>query len=223
MSFVEALIDEAKVAVQLNHAHVAHVYDLNRVNDVYFIVMEFVDGKDLFKLMYEAAEREISLPLGVVLYIAEAVALGLNYCHSKKTTTVDQMNLVHRDISPQNVFISWEGEVKILDFGIAKVSNRNRQTEAGVIKGKLQYMSPEQLNGEGFDHRSDLFSAGICLYEMLAGEMAYQEDDTLTLLRKVREADVRPLETLRPDLPSSMARMVRRALARTSSTPFRFW
>ena len=166
--------------------------------------MEFVDGKDLFKLMYEAAEREISLPLGVVLYIAEAVALGLNYCHSKKDHYGRPMNLVHRDISPQNVFISWEGEVKLLDFGIAKVSNRNRQTEAGVIKGKLQYMSPEQLNGEGFDHRSDLFSAGICIYEMLAGEMAYQEDDTLTLLRKIREADVSPLETLRPDLPPSI-------------------
>ena len=219
-NFVEGLIDEAKVAVQLNHAHVAHVYDLNRVNDVYFIVMEFVDGRDLFKLMYEAAEREISLPLGVVLYITEAVALGLNYCHSKKDHYGRQMNLVHRDISPQNVFISWEGEIKILDFGIAKVSNRNRQTEAGVIKGKLQYMSPEQLNGEGFDHRSDLFSAGICLYEMLAGEMAYQEDDTLTLLRKIREADVRPLETLRPDLPPSITKVVRRALSRSPAQRF---
>ena len=219
-NFVDALIEEAKVAVQLNHAHVAHVYDLNRVNDVYFIVMEFVDGKDLFKLMYEAAEREISLPLGVVLYIAEAVALGLNYCHSKKDHYGRPMNLVHRDISPQNVFISWEGEVKLLDFGIAKVSNRNRQTEAGVIKGKLQYMSPEQLNGEGFDHRSDLFSAGICLYEMLAGEMAYQEEDTLMLLRKIREADVRPLETLRPDLPASIIEVVRRALARIPANRF---
>ena len=170
--------------MQLSHPNIAQVHDLGKVDNIYFIVMDFIDGKDLIdfssSLLLGSKDSYGNCPL------AEQIASGLNYCHERKDHYGRPMNLVHRDVSPQNVYLSWQGDVKILDFGIAKVSHRLRHTEAGVIKGKLQYMSPEQVTGEPLDARSDLFSCGICLFEMLAGEMA-RMTPTPCLLDKIRE------------------------------------
>ena len=152
-AFIDALIQEAKIAVQLSHPNIGQVHDLGKVGDVYFIVMDFIDGKDLYRLLFESSQQSRSIPTPIALFIAERVAAGLGYCHERKDHYGRAMNLVHRDVSPQNIFLSWHGEIKILDFGIAKVSHRLRHTEAGVIKGKLQYMSPEQISGQPLDAR----------------------------------------------------------------------
>ena len=211
--FVQSLVEEAKVAVQLSHPNVGQVFDLGLIDSVYFIVMEFIDGKDLHRLLFESSQQNKQIPVPVALYVAECVASGLVYCHQRKDHYGRPMNLIHRDVSPQNIFLSWNGDVKLLDFGIAKVSNRLRHTEAGVIKGKLQYMSPEQITGGSVDGRSDLFSCGICLYEMLAGEMAYREGDALELLEKIRTATLTPLDRLRDGLEPSIHELVRKALS----------
>ncbi len=211
-SFIESLVQEAKVAVQLSHPNIGQVHDLGKVDGVYFIVMDFIDGKDLYRLLFESSQQNRTFPVDVALFIAEQVASGLGYCHQRKDHYGRPMNLVHRDVSPQNIFLSWQGEVKILDFGIAKVSHRLRHTEAGVIKGKLQYMSPEQISGTKLDSRSDLFSCGICLFEMLAGEMARGEADPLDLLDKIRRAEFKSLHTLRPELDLRIVQIVERLL-----------
>ena len=211
--FIRGLVEEAKIAVQLSHPNVGQVFDLGLVDNTYFIVMEFIDGKDLHRLLFESSQQGKIIPVSTALYVAECVAMGLAHCHTKKDHYGRPMNLIHRDVSPQNVFLSWNGEVKLLDFGIAKVNNRLRHTEAGVIKGKLQYMSPEQITGSEVDGRSDLFSCGICLYEMLAGEMAYQDLDALGLLERIRSATLTPIEKLRPNLDPSIVATLHRALA----------
>lgn len=218
--FIESLVQEAKVAVQLSHPNIGQVHDLGKVDNVYFIVMDFIDGKDLYRLLFEASQQNRPFPVDVALFIAEQVASGLGYCHERRDHYGRAMNLVHRDVSPQNIFLSWQGEVKILDFGIAKVSHRLRHTEAGVIKGKLQYMSPEQISGGKLDSRSDLFSCGICLFEMLAGEMARGEADPLDLLDRIRRAEFKSLHTLRPELDLRIVQVVERSLSRHPADRF---
>ena len=212
-TFIDSLIQEAKVAVQLSHPNIAQVHDLGKVDNIYFIVMDFIDGKDLYRLLFESSHQGQKIPTEIALFIAEQIASGLNYCHERKDHYGRPMNLVHRDVSPQNVYLSWQGDVKILDFGIAKVSHRLRHTEAGVIKGKLQYMSPEQVTGEPLDARSDLFSCGICLFEMLAGEMARNDADPLDLLDKIRRAEFKSLRTMRPDLDGRVIDLVEKSLS----------
>ncbi len=212
--FVDMLIDEAKIAVQLSHGNIAQVFDLGCIEGTYYIAMEFIDGKDLYQLLVQCSELEVSIPFDVVAYIAMETAAGLQYAHHKSDNYGRPINLIHRDISPQNVLVSYDGEVKIVDFGIAKASRRSRETESGVIKGKFFYMSPEQAWGDDIDARTDIFSAGICLYEMITGEMLYNEEKALVLLDKVRKAEIPPMRQKRRDLPPSLEQIVLRALSR---------
>jgi serine/threonine protein kinase len=161
--FVQMLIDEAKISVQLQHVNIAHVFDLGRVEDTYYIAMEFVDGSDLFKILRKSSEQDRHMPIECATYIAKEVCSGLDYAHHKRDAAGRSMGIVHRDVSPQNVLISHAGEVKLVDFGIAKATMRAKQTAVGVIKGKYYYMSPEQAWGDPVDHRTDIFSAGILL------------------------------------------------------------
>lgn len=212
--FIQMLIDEAKISVQLQHVNIAQTFDLGRVGDTYYITMEYVDGADLYKLLRRASEADIITPVDVAAYIGKEMANGLDYAHRKRDMSGSPMNIVHRDISPQNVLISHSGEVKLVDFGIAKATMRARQTAVGVIKGKYYYMSPEQAWGEHVDHRSDIFSAGIVLYESLVGQMLYLEEDLHKLLEMVRRADIAPPTSLRPDIPPQLSKIVMHALAR---------
>ena len=218
--FVQMLVDEAKLTVQLQHVNIAQVFDLGRVGDTFYITMEFVDGVDLYKILRRASEIDLPMPIEVAVHIAREVAAGLEYAHAKGDDMGKPLGIVHRDISPQNILISHAGEVKVVDFGIAKAASRAKQTAVGVIKGKYYYMSPEQAWGDPLDHRTDLFSAGILLYEMLAGQMLYLEEDLHRLLDMVRKADIAPPSTKRPDVPPELDRLVMRALSKKPENRF---
>jgi serine/threonine-protein kinase len=212
--FVRMLIDEAKLAVQLQHANIVQTYDLGVVEGRYYIAMELVDGADLYKVLRTASERGRDFPLDVAAFITSEVATGLDYAHRKNDPIGRPLQIVHRDVSPQNVLVSREGEVKIVDFGIAKAALRGQQTQAGVIKGKYFYMSPEQAWGDSVDARTDVFSTGILLHEMLVGEMLYLEEDLDRLLKLVRAADVEPPSRKRPSVPPELDAIVMKALAK---------
>ncbi len=212
--FIDMLVDEAKIAVQLSHVNVGQIFDLGHIDGTYYIAMEFIDGKDLYQLLVKCSELDIAIPFDVIAFIAMETCAGLQYAHTKSDNYGRPLNLIHRDISPQNILISYDGEVKIVDFGIAKASQRSRETESGVIKGKFFYMSPEQAWGDDIDGRTDIFSTGICLYEMITGQMLYNEDKALALLDMVRRAEIPDMRGLRPDLPPALAQITLKALAR---------
>jgi serine/threonine protein kinase len=210
--FVQMLIDEAKITVQLSHVNIAQTFDLGRVGNTYYITMEFVEGCDLYKLLRTGAELDIDVPIDVAAFIVKESATGLDYAHRKRDPMGRPLRIVHRDVSPQNILISGVGEVKVIDFGIAKATMRAQETQAGVIKGKYYYMSPEQAWGETLDARTDVFSTGIILYELLTGQMLYLEEDLHLLLDMVREAQIAPPSSLRRDIPPDLEAIVMRAL-----------
>ncbi|MSP73908.1 MAG: PEGA domain-containing protein [Myxococcales bacterium] len=212
--FIEMLIDEARISVELSHSNVAQIFDLGKVDDHYFIAMEFIDGRDLYRTMKRMKERRIQIPVDGAAYLISECCAGLDYAHRKKDTRGRPMNIIHRDISPQNVLVSFEGESKLVDFGIAKAALRGYETESGIIKGKFYYMSPEQARGDPLDHRTDVFSLGIVMYELLTGELLYKDEDDATLLSRVRKADILPPSMLRPDIPNSVERIVMKTLSK---------
>ncbi|MBI3071455.1 MAG: serine/threonine protein kinase [Deltaproteobacteria bacterium] len=212
--FIKMLIDEAKINVQLTHLNIAQVFDLGRVDDAYYIALEFIDGRDLYRMQRRLGERGDAFSLEAALYVTHEIVCGLDYAHTKRDVTGRELRIVHRDVSPQNVLVSFDGQVKLIDFGIAKAATRTRETETGVIKGKFSYMSPEQAWGDPIDHRSDLFSAGIVLYELLTGRMLYDEPDDLKLLDLIRKADIVPPSTRRAEIPVEIDGIVLKALAR---------
>jgi serine/threonine protein kinase len=210
--FIQMLVDEAKIAVQLTHGNIAQTFDLGRVGETYYITMEYVDGADLYKILRRGSERDLEMPLDVCAFIGKEVASALDHAHRKKDHVGKPLGIVHRDVSPQNVLISYSGEVKLVDFGIAKATMKARQTAVGVIKGKYYYMSPEQAWGDPIDYRSDIFSAGIVLYEMITGQMLYLEEDLHKLLDMARKADIAPPSKLRKGVPPQLERIIMHAL-----------
>jgi serine/threonine protein kinase len=218
--FTDLLVEEAKISVLLTHVNIGQIFDLGIVDGTYYIALEYIEGADAFRLLRKAGEVSFTLPLDVCMFIAAEVCHGLDYAHRKRDAEGRPLGIVHRDISPQNVLVSFHGEVKIVDFGIAKAALRTGQTEAGVIKGKYYYMSPEQAWGDPMDHRSDIFSAGIVLYELLIGEMLYREDSIPALLDRVRKADIAPPARRRADVPPALSAIVMRALAREPERRF---
>jgi serine/threonine protein kinase len=219
--FIQMLIDEAKITVQLQHVNIAQTFDLGRVGEHYYITMEFVDGCDLYQLLRRSSEHDVETPADICAFIAKEVATGLDYAHRKRDHRGNPLGIVHRDVSPQNVLLSHAGEVKLVDFGIAKATMRARQTAVGVIKGKYYYMSPEQAWGDSLDHRSDVFSAGILLYEMLTGQMLYLEEDVQKLLGMVRKANIPPPSTLRSGIPPQLERIVMHCLQKRPDDRYR--
>jgi TonB family protein len=211
--FVGMFIDEAKLAAQLNHPNIIHIYDLGKISRDYYIAMEFVEGKDLRSLLNAARRQGTSLPMGLALLIASRLADALDYAHNKRDFDGRGMGLVHRDVSPQNVLLSLDGDVKLCDFGIAKAVSKAAQTQIGALKGKLQYMSPEQAWGKAVDQRSDLFSLGAILFEMLTGERLFTGDTEISVLESVRQARVRSVRQVDPSVPLEIDEIVDRALA----------
>jgi serine/threonine protein kinase len=212
--FIQMLVDEAKIAVQLTHGNIAQTFDLGRVGETYYITMEYVDGADLYKLLRRASEQDLDMPLDVCAFIGKQISSALDHAHRKRDHTGASLGIVHRDVSPQNVLVSYSGEVKLVDFGIAKATMKARQTAVGVIKGKYYYMSPEQAWGAPIDHRSDIFSAGIVVYEMITGQMLYLEEDLHKLLELARSAQIEPPSKLRRGVPPQLERIVMNALAK---------
>jgi serine/threonine protein kinase len=212
--FIQMLVSEAKLSVLLTHRNIVQTFDLGSLERTYFIVMEYVEGADCFSLTKRIRAHKKDLPFDVCAYIMAEVCSGLDYAHRRRSNDGRALNIVHRDISPQNVLISFAGEVKIADFGIAKFAMREEETLTGVIKGKYHYMSPEQSWGDPTDRRSDIFSAGIVLYEMLTGDMLYQTGNIPLLLDMVRKAEIPPPNTRRADVPWELTDIVMRAVAK---------
>lgn len=210
--FVAMLIDEAKIAVKLAHANICQVLDLGLIDGRYYIAMEYVDGADLNRVVNRSLQEGIAIPYDVVASIGADICAGLDYAHAKVDEDGYPLRIVHRDVSPANILLSNAGEVKIVDFGVAKAASRSQHTTVGVVKGKYQYMSPEQVTGGVLDHRTDIFSTGIVLYETIAGQMMYPEGPDM--LERIRLASMRPLEQLRPSVPRELGEIIRRALAR---------
>ncbi|MFT5354545.1 MAG: hypothetical protein ACI9KE_001751 [Polyangiales bacterium] len=216
-TFIQMLVDEAKLSVLLTHVNVAQTFDLGCIEDNYFIVMEFVEGADASQVLRKVMDQQVRIPVDLCAYIVSELCHGLDYAHRKRAPSGDPLNIVHRDVSPQNVLVSFAGEVKVADFGIAKAAQRTGQTEAGVIKGKYFYMSPEQAWADPLDARSDVFSAGIVLHELLTGEMVYEADNLPKLLERVRKADVSAPSKSRRDVPPELDEIVMKALHKQPS------
>lgn len=210
--FTTMFIDEAKVAAQLSHRNIVHIYDLGKIENSYFIAMEYMEGTDLRKVIHEAKEKNEKIPIPIGLFIASQVASALDYAHNKKDPEGKPLNIVHRDVSPQNILISKDGEIKICDFGIAKAASKASHTRAGSLKGKLQYMSPEQAWGKLVNFKSDIFSLGIVLYEMFTGKHLFEGDSELSILEKVRHPKFQPLSKLIKDCPPELENIIEKAL-----------
>lgn len=218
--FVQMLVEEAKISVQLNHVNIAQTFDLGCIDDTYYIAMEYVEGGDAFRVEKRAREKKLAIPVDICCYIAAEICNGLGYAHRKRDAEGNPLGIVHRDISPQNVLVSYAGEVKIVDFGIAKAALRGGQTEVGVIKGKYYYMSPEQAWGDPVDQRTDVFATGLLLHELLTGEMVYQEDNVPALLDKVRKAQIQSPRVRRKDVTEELAAVILKACAKEASDRF---
>jgi serine/threonine protein kinase/Tfp pilus assembly protein PilF len=212
-NLITAFIDEAKLAALLHHENIVQIYDFGSMDDQYFIAMEYLFGKDLRTIRQTAKKRDMPLGMENILYIIARICAGLDYSHNLKDLQGQPLNIIHRDINPQNIFITYEGQVKIIDFGIAKAANHNTKTRENLIKGKLAYMSPEQANGQCIDHRSDIFSTGIIFYELLAVRRMF-EGETMHVLSLVREAQYDPPEEVIPNLPAKLNNILKKALAK---------
>ncbi|ACL04394.1 serine/threonine protein kinase with FHA domain [Desulfatibacillum aliphaticivorans] len=209
---VESFIYEARLAAHLQHENIIRTYDFGRMQDDYFISMEFLFGKNLRFVLEQAKAKRISLGMGNILHVMALVCSGLDYAHSLKDFAGNDLSIVHRDISPPNIFITYDGHVKVVDFGVAKAASKNSTTQHGVIKGKVAYMSPEQALGQEIDHRSDIFAVGSILYEMVTGKMMY-EGETMQVLAKAQKAEFEPAENL-ANISKGLAIVLKRALAK---------
>lgn len=220
--FITMFIDEAKIAVQLNHANIAQIFDLGKIEDTYFIALEYVYGKDLRAIFERLRKRGEIMPIPAACYIITQVCEGLDYAHRKKDSMGRDLNIVHRDVSPQNILVSYEGDVKVIDFGIAKAANKASKTQAGILKGKFGYMSPEQVRGLPLDRRSDIFSLGIIFYEILTGERLFVGESDFSTLEKVRNVEIMPPTAYNRNIPDSLEKIILKALAKDADDRYQY-
>jgi serine/threonine protein kinase len=213
--FLEMFVDEAKMVAGLAHPNIVHIFDLGRIETSYFIAMEYVHGRDLRTIQKRAREKGLRMPLDLSLRVVSQVCSALEYAHRKKDERGRPMEIVHRDVSPQNILISFEGDVKLVDFGIAKAATKASSTDRGALRGKLLYMSPEQAWGRPIDRRSDVFSLAIVLYELVTDTKPFLAGGTeVSILEMVRQCLVTPPREINPRVPEALDRVVMRALAR---------
>ncbi len=211
-NLISMLVNEAKVSVSLRHPNIVPIYDFGRVGDSYYIAMEFVRGKNLKDIVQECRRRGMWISPKLALFIMMEVLEALAYAHNRRDNFNQPLEIVHRDVSPQNIMISESGSVKILDFGIAKVRGKAAETQTGILKGKFGYMSPEQAKGKRVDARTDIFSAGILLYEMLTLENPFLADTELETLRNVKRAKYVNPRLLNKTIPKSIEKIISKAL-----------
>ncbi len=225
--FVDMFVHEAKLAVRLSHANIVQVFDLGKASggeggvgsDAYYMAMEYVQGLDLASVLGRSRRSQGGLPIQLGAYVASEVAKGLDHAHRRRDEQMRPLGIVHRDVSPQNVLLSFEGEVKVTDFGIAKARGAldrsgHEDTHARALQGKFGYMSPEQAQGESVDARSDLFSLGTILYECVAGVNPFSGPTTFETLRRVQACEYPPVELLRPEVPPELVGILKIAMAK---------
>jgi serine/threonine protein kinase len=210
--FVDMFIDEAKMVAGLTHPNIVQIFDLGRLDKSYYIAMEYVHGRDLRTILRRGRDRGLKMPLDLAVLIAARVASALEYAHRARDAAGRPMRIVHRDISPQNILISFEGDVKLTDFGIAKAATKASNTDRGALRGKLLYMSPEQAWGKPMDRRSDLYSLGILFYEMLTEQKPFLSNPEMSVLETVREGKVAPPSSVNPKVHDRLERIVMKAL-----------
>lgn len=204
--FITMFTDEANITSTMNHANIGQVSEFSKVGDVYFLSMEYVSGRDLKSVWSWSKARAQIMPVELSAYIVSKMCDGLQYAHDHA--------IVHRDISPQNVLLSWEGDVKVIDFGIAKAAEKSGKTRPGTLKGKFAYMAPEQIRGLPLDGRSDIFAIGVCLYELVTGQRGFQAESEFSLLEMVRNVEIRPPSLLNQTLPAELERIIYKALTK---------
>jgi serine/threonine protein kinase len=211
-AYVEMFLGEARLAATLDHPNIAQVHDIGESTGDYYYAMEYVAGVDLRALLQEALRRRERVPIPMVVAIGRGMCAGLDHAHSRTGGDGRLLGIVHRDVSLSNILVSYDGSVKVTDFGVAKVAADNSQTRAGMLKGKLGYMSPEQVQGRPLDRRSDVFAIGIVLWELIAGRRLFAGDAEFAVLQRIVEGVVPPLSTVRPDVPPALEAAVMRAL-----------
>jgi eukaryotic-like serine/threonine-protein kinase len=211
-SFVAMFIDEAKLTAQLTHPKIVQILDFGEVNGQYFTALEFIDGFDALGLLRIAAQKRTRIPTHLAVFIIDEILAALDYAHNARDGEGKPMQIVHRDISPSNIFISKRGDVKLGDFGIAHAKRRESKTQVGTLKGKYGYMSPEQVVGRPIDNRSDLFAVGVVLAELLTGRRLFSAPADLDVLLKVRDVHLDRLDKYGKEIPAALDRIVRRAL-----------
>jgi serine/threonine protein kinase len=213
--FVAMFLDEARLSLALQHANIVQVFDIGHSEDTYFIVMEYVDGVDLKALLEWRRRINRRVPIAHGLYMILEICKGLAYAHEvHNPETGGLMGIVHRDISPPNVLISKQGEVKVVDFGLAKATSQVEITDPGVVKGKMSYLSPEAARGEEVDARADIFAVGILLYELLTGKRLFYGETDYQTVELVRNAKIPPIKPQNPQVEPELEDIVRKALAK---------
>ena len=213
--FLDRFHHEAKVLVHLVHSSIAQVYDMGEAHGTYYMALEYVAGVDVAYLAEQAREKQQAIPPAVALYLGQRMAEGLGYAHRKAGPDGSPLGIVHRDVSPHNVMVSYEGEVKVIDFGLAKSAARSKYTLPATVMGKLGYMSPEQARAEPLDHRSDIYSAGVVVWELLAGRSLVPHGTVGEMMAAMANPTVPALHELRPDVDAALDAVVRRALSPT--------
>ncbi len=216
-NFVKMFIDEAKIAARLQHSNICQIFDFGKISDDFgdhlYQVMEYIPGFSLKHMEKTFWERKEPIPVPAALHIVARVCEGLDYAHALPDRDGRPLGIVHRDVTPANILISIEGAVKLIDFGIAKAAQRETKTQAGIVKGKFGYMTPEQLQGKELDGRSDIFSLGVVLWELLANRILFNEPNELDNLRKILNGDYPHILDVRPDLPAEIGEVAMKALA----------
>jgi serine/threonine protein kinase len=220
--FITMFIDEAKISIQLNHGNIGKIEDLANIAGAYVIAMEYISGKDLRAVFDRCRKRGEPAPIPLTCHVIAQCCEGLDYAHRAKDKSGRDMHIVHRDVSPQNALISYDGEVKVIDFGIAKAAGKMAQTQAGILKGKFGYMSPEQIRGLPLDRRSDIFAVGVCLYELLTGERLFVGESDFSVLEKVRKVEVIPPSHFNRRIAEPLERIVMKALAKDVDDRFQY-
>jgi len=211
--FVQMFLDEARVAATLHHPNIAGMLEVGRQDETYFLAMEYIDGDTVRALLERAVTIGYRVPLPVCVHIVAAVAAGLHHAHERKAATGDRLEIVHRDVTPSNIMLSWKGEVKLLDFGIAQANNRAAETQSGTIKGKFAYMSPEQCRGKGIDRRTDVFALGIVLYELTTQRRCFRTDSDFETMDRIVKGRIVTPTSFDPRYPPELEAILLKAMA----------
>lgn len=214
---LQMFLEEGRTALRLFHPNVCHVYEVGESNGLTYMVLEWVHGTSLREVVRRAAQQKATLPLPLGVHVIAKVASALEYVHNARGLDGKPLSIIHQDVTPHNVMLSWKGQVKLLDFGIAKTPGEGG---AAQPQGKYEYMSPEQVRGEPIDPRSDVFALGVCLYEVLTGRPLYQRDSIPQTMTAVVEDPVPSVRAVKPEIPDALDRIVQRALAKRARDRF---
>jgi serine/threonine protein kinase len=218
--YVQLFLDEAKLAASLDHPHIVKTFDMGTIDGQYYFAMEYVHGQDVRAILRRAERLGRPIPIPLVVKIARDVAEAMHYAHERRRADGTLLDIVHRDVSPSNILVSYDGVIKLADFGVAKASSSSVRTRTGTLKGKVGYMSPEQARGMPLDRRSDIFSLGVVLWELVAIRRLFKTDNDLATIQAIINFTPPPLVNVRDDCPPELAQIIERALHKDRETRY---